>query len=234
MVQKWSAQKLQTALMGPGRLFASVDTAALEAISKCIRLMSVPSGRLILQQGESSTGVFFMLSGTAVGQLAAESGRQVLFTEIGVGDHFGELAALDGSERSITISATSDCEVGVLPQADFLAAIKQHPQIGIGLAIKLAKQLRAMNERVFSLVVHDVETRVGQRVMQLAQQQEQLVEGGTISDAPTHEVMAGFIGSNREAVSRTIARLNKAGVIQTNRKQIIIEDLGRLLNIATP
>jgi CRP-like cAMP-binding protein len=233
MTSNPSVDHVKTDHLCGGRLFAGISSVQLEPIAEKMRAFSVPSGRLIMQHGDKTTDVFFLLSGKAVGQISAENGRQILFTEMTVGDHFGELAALDGAERSITISATSDCEVATLRQAEFLTAMKSCPQMGINLAIELGARLRSMNERVFNLVVHDVETRVGLRLMQLAQIQGQLMDGGIISKSPTHEAIASFIGSNREAVSRTIARLNKLGIIQTDRKKIVIEDLGRLLEIAS-
>ena len=218
--------------LGRCSLFADVSAQDVEQIAARLEVISIPRGRLIMQHGDQTTEVFFLISGSAIGQLVAETGRQILFTEITAGEHFGELAALDGGERSITISASTDCVVATLTKADFHEVLLAYPQVGINLATELGARLRRMNERVFGLVMHDVETRVGIRLLQLAQRQEQLIPDGEISDAPTHEGLASFIGSNREAVSRAIARFSKAGIIDTGRKQIVIRDLDRLLEVA--
>jgi len=218
--------------LGRCSLFADVSPQDIEQIAARLEVISIPRGRLIMQHGDQTTEVFFLMSGSAIGQLVAETGRQILFTEITAGEHFGELAALDGGERSITISASTDCVVATLTKADFHEVLLAYPQVGITLATELGARLRRMNERVFGLVMHDVETRVGIRLLQLAQRQEQLIPDGEISDAPTHEGLASFIGSNREAVSRAIARFSKAGIIETGRKKFVIRDLDRLLEVA--
>jgi CRP-like cAMP-binding protein len=105
-----------------------------------------------------------------------------------------------------------------------------YPQLAINLATDLGTRLRRMNDRVFGLVVHNVETRVRVRLMQLAQEQEQLVNGGVITNAPTHEVISNFIGANREAVSRVIAKLNRDGVIMSKRGVITINDVDALMD----
>lgn len=56
-----------------------------------------------------------------------------------------------------------------------------------------------------------------------------MVNGGVIANMPTHEAMANFIGANREAVSRAIARMVKTGVITVERKKVVIKDLSGLL-----
>jgi len=213
-------------------LFAKVSAEDIQQIAARTEMLSIPRGRLIMQHGDQTTDVFFLMSGTAIGQLVAATGRQILFTEITAGEHFGELAALDGAERSITISASTDCVVATLTKTDFHEVLLAYPQVGINLATELGARLRGMNDRVFGLVMHDVETRVGIRLLQLAQRQEQLIPEGEISDAPTHEGLANFIGSNREAVSRALARLSKAGIIDTGRKKIVIRDLDGLLDVA--
>ena len=210
-------------------LFEGLTASDLGEITDLMDIVPATKGKLIMGHGDATRDVYFLVSGSVIGQLVAANGKEILFTEIGEGGHFGELSALDGATRSISISATSDCELAVLSSTRFIEILKKHPQVAINLSKELSCRLRAMNERVFGLVVHDVETRVRTRLLQLAQAQEQLMEGGVISDLPTHEAMAGYVGSNREAVSRSMAKMVKAGVIKTDRKKVRINDLGALL-----
>lgn len=218
----------QIALKANG-LLEGLDERALDAVTQKIEVMRVPRGKLIMMHGDMTTETYFLLSGSVIGQVVAENGREILFTEIAQGGYFGELAALDGKARSIAISAHSDCVLGKLQGPAFLGLLREYPQIAINLATDLGARLRRMNDRVFGLVVYDVEARVRVRLMQLAQEQEQLLDGGVITKAPTHETIASFIGANREAVSRVIAKLNRAGIIAAKRGEITIKDVGALL-----
>lgn len=218
----------QIALRANG-LLEGLDERALDAVTQKIEVMRVPRGKLIMMHGDMTTETYFLLSGSVIGQVVAENGREILFTEIAQGGYFGELAALDGKARSIAISAHSDCVLGKLQGPAFLGLLREYPQIAINLATDLGARLRRMNDRVFGLVVYDVEARVRVRLMQLAQEQEQLLDGGVITKAPTHETIASFIGANREAVSRVIAKLNRAGIIAAKRGEITIKDVGALL-----
>lgn len=226
--EKVPASELSQALQNCS-LFAGLREDQLQKIAVQTDRLHASRGQLVIVHGDPTTDMYFLLSGSVIGQIIAENGREILFTEIAQNGYFGELAALDNRARSITISAGADCVFAKLSKERFLKILHEFPEVGVNLARDLVGQLRNMNERVFGLIAHDVETRVRVRVMQLAQAQEQLVEGGVIRNTPTHEAMAGYVGSNREAVSRAIAKLNKAGVIESERKKIVIRDLRQLL-----
>lgn len=206
-------------------LFYGLTEEELTEVAARMRVFEAPSGRLLIQEGDDSADTFFLIKGTAMGQRISDKGKEVLFIDIRPGGYFGELAALDGEVRSITISAKTKCLVGVVGDTVFLDLLHEYPQIAVNLATDLALRLRHMNRRLMGLIVHDVEARVRMHIMQMAQAAEQLKVGGVITEAPTHEVMASYVGANREAVSRVMAKLTKSGVLATARGRIEILDL---------
>lgn len=211
------------------RLFEGLDGDTLARIAaNCVEI-ALDEGRIVVEQGEASRDVYVMLSGRAIGMKLTAEGRQVSFTEFGPHSCFGELAALDGSPRSITVSVTEPSVVARLPHAAFAEWMTRAPRLVRNIAVELAARNRALNDRVVDLIVHDVETRVRMLLMRLAQERAQLKPGGEIAPAPTHEAMAAFVGANREAVSRVIARLGKRGVITARRQKVTIEDVARLI-----
>lgn len=212
------------------QLFDGVGPDMLSRIAADCVEHSFDEGRIVVEQGESSRDVYMMLSGRAIGMMLTEAGRQVSFMEFGPLAYFGELSALDGSPRSITVSVTEPSRVARLPHGAFSGWLDREPRILRNIAVELAARNRALNERVVGLIVHDVETRVRMLLMRLAQEREQLKPGGEINPAPTHEAMAGFVGANREAVSRVIARLGKSGVITAKRQKVVIENVDGLLD----
>ena len=62
------------------------------------------------------------------------------------GDHFGELALLDGAPRSATITATGSIATAKIRRNDFLALLKEEPAIGVGLAHGLVAIVRELQE----------------------------------------------------------------------------------------
>jgi len=221
---------VSAAHLAPMRLFAGMGGDALAEIAACCTELDFDEGRIVVEQGDQTRDLYLMLSGRAIGMMLTKEGRQVSFMEFGPHSYFGELAALDGSPRSITVSVTEPSRIARLPHAVFDVWLTRAPRILRNIAIELSARNRALNERVVGLIVHDVETRVRLLLMRLAQEREQLKPGGEIQPAPTHEAMAAFVGANREAVSRVIARLAKGGVITARRQKVTILDVAGLLN----
>ncbi|WP_322890868.1 MULTISPECIES: Crp/Fnr family transcriptional regulator [unclassified Yoonia] len=188
------------------------------------------SGKVVVEQGERSDQVYFVLSGRLLGQLVSESGREIAFTEILTGSHFGEIAALDGMPRSITVSAIEDSRLGMIGGEAFRRWLQAEPKLALALAGDFAARNRRLTERIFGLVTHDVESRVRVFLSRLAQDTGELKQGGVLRKAPSHDEIATFVGANREAVSRAIARLTAEGTLESGRRKIVIRDVDALLS----
>ncbi|WP_296420329.1 Crp/Fnr family transcriptional regulator [Pseudooctadecabacter sp.] len=217
-------------LLSENAFFAGADSADVSRAAQMMQIQRFPPGQVIFHFGDTNDDVYFLLSGSVIGQLVAESGREIVFTEMRMATFFGEMAALDGQPRSVTVSAKEDVVVARLKGAQFNALMERQPRLAVNLAVELARRVRVMNERMFGLVVHDVGTRVRLHLMRLAQEQGKLVDGAILDSVPTHEEIATFIGANREAVSRAITRLNKSGLVEASRKSILIKDCDGLLD----
>jgi CRP/FNR family cyclic AMP-dependent transcriptional regulator len=211
-------------------LFAGLSVESRRRIAGELRLLSVEAGQIVVAQGDPSRDVYVVLSGGLVGLLLSESGKAVSFSEIGAGNYFGEIAALDRRPRSITISAVVRSRLGRLSGDALRRWMQAEPTLAINLASDLAERIRILTDQAFGLVVHDVDTRVRILLSRLAQSRNQLVPDGVIAPAPTHEAMAGRIGANREAVSRVISRLVREGTIEASRQRIVLRNVAAILD----
>lgn len=211
-------------------LFKGVPTEALAKIVSQVVVQRVPKGQIVVDRGEEGSDVFLVMSGNLIGVLIAEDGKEVAYATIAEQSVFGEMAALDGGPRSLTVQAAEECLIGRVPGAMFNAWIDENPIIARNLLSELVKRTRGLNDRVFSLVVHDVETRVRLMLVRLAMESGAMQNGGELDPAPSHSMIASHVGANREAVSRVMSRLSKAKVIESGRKRIALLDTDALVD----
>jgi len=217
-----------TASLAAAPLFEGLDPERLAALAGGMHVFALAGGQILFEHGDAGDDVFVLLSGRLVGQVMSESGREVTFADIRPGTHFGELAALDAVPRSLTISATEASRLARLSGAQFRDLLLAEPRVGLNLARDLGRRNRALNAQVFGLAVHDVGARVRTLLLRLGQEAGQAFDGGRLEPAPTHESMATRVCANREAVSRAIARLHRAGVIEAGRQRVVFRDIARL------
>jgi len=197
-------------------------------ITRRLRIIRAPKGRTLLEKGSRSTDVFFLLEGRAEVLLYSSSGREVCVNDIGLGDMFGEIAALDGEPRSASIVALSELKVAAMRANDFMACFESSPAAGIWLAGRLASSVRRLTERVFQLTALNVQTRIHCELVRLALKGKPCSGGIEVRPAPTHAQMAKHIGTHREAVTREMQVLSKAKIIRHGRGSLMIMDMARL------
>ena len=221
------------ALLAEMPLFHDVDVDQLASLGVRARLKTLESGQILFDQSDQSKDVYFLLSGRLVAVHLTVDGREMIFRRIDYRTYQGELAALDGGERSLSIYAHRKAEILVVSQADFQAVVEQIPLVRQRVIHGLVATVRHLTERLYEATLFTAEQRVRSYLVRLALEAGQMHPGGEIIDAPTHSEIANWIGSNREVVSRIMSGLKKSGIIHTQRKLIrLLEPDGLLPSLS--
>src|SRR3954453_10076848 len=110
-------------------LFRGLDGAALEVVLKSAREQLAEPGEAVVTRWQGTRHFYAIVSGEA----EVRSDREVL-RELGPGDHFGELAALDwgagfGYARTADVVATSPLRLLVLPASGLNELVRRAPEL---------------------------------------------------------------------------------------------------------
>ncbi len=182
----------------------------------------------IIELEDERCDVYFLLSGRVRVTYFSVSGREVSFGDRGPGQVFGELAAIDGKARSATVVALTECSVASLPAAEFRALLAHHERIADAVLRHLAAKVRLLTERVVEFSTLAVRNRIHAELLRLAQAGTPLAKGAAISPAPTHADIASRISTHREAVTRELAELARAGLVVKRGGDLVVPDLAAL------
>ena len=213
-------------------LFKTLAAGELDEIEKLCSWRSYNAGEEILAYLDSSDDVYFIIAGKAKVIIYSAQGRAVGFRDVVPGDIFGEYAAIDGGSRSASIEADAHCTVAVMSSHDFNNLIAINPSVSRKLVQHLTRQLRALTQRVFEFSTLAVNNRIQAELLRLAREgsaDSSNEEGArTISPAPTHAEIAARVSTHREAVTRHLSSLTKAGLIERKGRSLIVKDVERL------
>ena len=193
------------------------------------RTVRVIAGQVILASGGESRELYLVLEGSVRVALFASSGRELSIREMGAGELFGELAAIDGLARSATVVATTNGTLAVMPGAVFLHAIEQNPKMALWLLRRLARIIRDSTEKIFELGALPVRNRLHCELLRLAETGAVSAEGVVIAPAPTHADFAARIGSHREMVTREFGTLSERGALRQSGRRLVLLDLAQLM-----
>jgi len=212
-------------------LFSELSGEELEKIARVAVPRSYPAGSIILREGDPGDTCYILRSdlGRVVRQHA--DGRAITLTNLGPGEIFGELAMFGGEVRSATVEAVDDLQAVAILAGDLKRLLNEHPQIAVKLLGALAARLRETNARIARQSFQKVSSRVAGVLAEL-------VETGTRSRAApgqdgipsdvvvrsTQADLAQLAGTSREAASRFLATLQRAGVLTTKRGRIVVHD----------
>jgi CRP/FNR family cyclic AMP-dependent transcriptional regulator len=209
-------------------LFSELSRGELERISRVSVARAFPAGVRVFHEGDHSDACYLVRSGDLRVTREHPDGRAIALATLGPGDLFGELAMLDGEARSASVETLTDSELLALPAADVRRLLADHPEISVKLIAALVRRLRETNERVARQSFQTVPSRVAGVLTQLIAEESASEGRYGITIRMTQADLAQLAGTSRESVSRFLATLERAGVVQVGRGRVTVVEPRRL------
>jgi len=206
-------------------LFSEMSPDELNALANLANLEEVRRRRVIFLPGDPGTSVFFVNGGRVKISRVTRDGKELTLAYRGPGEIFGELCMVDGGPRSEMAEAMENALVTEIPRSEFEKLLETHPRMGLRLVKTLCDRRRELENTVEKLVFHDVNAKLGELLLQLANDYGVDDSRGTLVAVKiTHQEMANLIGSTRETVSLTLSQFKRKKLIATEGRKIILTD----------
>ena len=190
------------------------------------------AGETVMRRGDASRDVHWVASGLVRVVYSTRAGKDITMRDLGPGDMFGELSAVDERPRSAGVVAVVESLLVVVKAQDFRALLAANEQFMLSVMTHFAGLVRALSERVVEFSVLQVAHRVRAEIVRLAKVDPSNPQRGIIRRLPTHADVASRISSHREAVSREFATLYRLGLIERQHGGIVVPDLEQLRSSA--
>ena len=202
-------------------IFETLDDECLRPLMQVAMLRSIPRYTVVLNAGDSTDNIYFVLSGALKVQVSDEDGREVILSKLGPGELFGEMGVLDDHPRSATVLAVEPSQVVVMGKADFKQCLVDNPDVSLFIMRNLTKRLRMADRNIESLALLDVYGRVARLLLESADD----VDGRkVVTQKLTKQDIGKMIGASREMVSRVMRDLSAQGLIEERDGQLILLD----------
>lgn len=201
-------------------LFSCLDDPELNVLIGAAHLKTYPKNSVLFNEGDSTDSLYIIHGGKVKASIIDDQGKEVILTIFGPGDYFGEIALIDGKERSATIMTREAVKVLIISRRNFRKVLASNPNLSLGLLKGLVGRLRESNKLIESLAFMDVYGRIARLFMNLARPDG---EKSVIDDKLTHKDISSMIGSSREMVSRIMKELIDGGYISVRKKRITIK-----------
>lgn len=204
-------------------IFADLDDQTLNKILAVGNRKDFVKDSVILVEEDAGSAFFIIISGKVKVSRSGVDEKEVILTILSESDFFGEMALLDGQNRSANVVSIEDTELFIIQRKDFLELLRAHPEISIALLQELTKRLRAADGKIKSLSLKDAEGKVATVILQLADDVGKIKQGVVeLEKLPLQQDLANMAGTSRETISRTLHTFAKRGLIELDGSKLRI------------
>src|ERR1700746_1270057 len=149
-------------------MFADLGPDELQRISNLCHTQHLASGEVLFQKGDPGNALFGVRRGQVRIETGASDGSRLTLNFMGPGDLFGEVAVMDGQERTADATAGEASELFVLRREDFLSFLEREPKVAIKIIVLLCQRIRWQSERMEESVLQPLPVRLARRLVGLA------------------------------------------------------------------
>ncbi|MHC4433733.1 MAG: Crp/Fnr family transcriptional regulator [Planctomycetota bacterium] len=217
--------------LGLVSLFSGLSAQELAAVAKRCQWRRFTREQQIVHAEDDTENVFFVLEGTVRAEVYSGSGRAVTFRDLGPGEVFGELSAIDHKPRSANVVALNDVTIASISANEFWHLIREYPPIAEATLRRLATLVRSLSDRVVEFSTLAVRNRIHAELLRLARDHLTTDNTALIAPTPTHAEIANRISTHREAVSRELSDLARSGFVERRDGGLFIPDINRLAQL---
>ena len=205
-------------------LFKSLNEEQVDQILDRHRESSHQADQVIVMEQDWGESLFLLCDGLAKVRSYTADGDEVVMSLLGVGDVFGEMAALDGGMRSADVVALTPLRLMKLRVPPFTALLEREAPFALSLARLEASRLRDLNRR-FALQTADATTRLLDSLAYLARKSSAQNDPEASIPPLAQLEIALIAGLARETASRTLSKLRNRGTVMEDNGRLRLADL---------
>jgi CRP-like cAMP-binding protein len=199
-------------------IFGVLGPELLQQLRSHALQKTIPRGTTIFSKGDPGTSLFAILEGQVKVVSFSAQGKNAVFNVLGAGDIFGEIALLDGGERTADVTAVTDCKLMVIERRDFLPLVHSRPDVSQKLIEVLCARLRHTSRQVEEVMFLELPAKLAKVLLRLGA----AGEGGKRKVALTQSEIAQIVGASRESTNKQLREWEERNWIRLERGGLVL------------
>ncbi len=145
-------------------LFASLDDAAAGELRDLLRTRDVAAGAALFRTGDDGDAMYLIESGRVRITIADDDKKTIILAELAQGDFFGEMAIIDGKQRSADAIVSEAARLAILSRDNFLRFIRNNPLVALEMLSATFGRLRRTDKLLQQRVSRNVNEEQAKRM----------------------------------------------------------------------
>jgi CRP-like cAMP-binding protein len=190
-----------------------------------VKTANFKKDEVVLRPHHDTKFIHYVQTGLVKVYTLDSRGKENIAVIYGPGDFFPLAWIINKNRPSVYFRALTDCDINLVSQVVFRKALEKDNSLSVAFTRSVVEQFALYATSVNNLGLKYGKERVCYGLLVLAARFGHKDSGGYITlPSIRHSDFAATIKTTREGVNRQISRLEKQGVIEYNRSQIVIKD----------
>lgn len=208
-------------------MFADVHPADLEKIAAFAQPRHARKDDYLFREGEPARGFYIVRKGAVSIHRCGADGTEKVIHVFRQGTSFAEGTLGSDVGYPASARAVEESELLFIPRAEFLALLRADAAIALRIIGSMSQHLRLLVNAIEDLQGRDVETRLMNWLLKRCPNPRTTAPFEIALDV-TKTVLASELSTRNETLSRALAKLRDAGLIEVAGKRIRITSPQRL------
>lgn len=206
-------------LLGKCILFRGLSPDERKGLVSQARIRNFSAGDTIFLMGSTGDSMMAVLSGTVRISVPSPEGKEIVLAILQPDELLGEIALLDGKDRTADARAIGACSLAILERRAVLAFLERHPSGCLGLIEVLCGRLRQTDQQIAEIVFLDLPARLAKTLLRMA----------TVARGPagtrialSQRELGNIVGSSRESINKCLREWQRNGIVSIEENEIVI------------
>ena len=204
-------------------LFRGLTPTEQRQLRDLLGVKTFPTGADILRAEQPGDVAYIVIDGTVKVQIDRPDGTAVILAILRAGEVAGEMSLVDRLGRSASVVAMEPTTLAWLTHSDFWNCLRSMPTMTYNLASIHSRRLRLTNAHVVALATLDIEGRLADQLLALAEEYgEATPDGGCrIPFRLTQGDLAALVGASRVRVNQILVSWKHKDFLTVDGRYVI-------------
>lgn len=208
-----------SALLTEHSLFSDCSEAELGDLILHGNLLKFKKGEDLIVQGDAGDSLLILLTGYCRINMIASNGHEVVLDYAEPGQVLGEIAMLDGGERTANVTAIQESSALSITRGAMTDIIAKHPAMSMRLLRNMASRIRMANTMIEADRAYTSGPRLARYLLRLSVSGG---EGGKLKHNLSQSELGNFAGMSREHINRQLSAWSDDAIVAVESGKIRI------------
>src|SRR6266496_1416769 len=220
-------------LLADCMLFRGLVENERDALVARARIRHFAAGDNIFLMGSPGDSMMAVLGGQIRISVPSPEGREIVLAILQKGEVFGEIALLDGKERTADARAMTASDLAILERRDVFAFLERQPNAWPRLVEVLCERLRATDQHIAEVALLQLPVRLAKALLRIADAEAPAALGQpAVKLQLSQRELGNLVGAARETVNKCLREWQRSGLVRIEGTSITISNRATLQGVA--